>query len=286
MSGRITSSPLTGSSNSQPQPGPVDESTAQEVEVTTLTGKKMLVKANPADSLGFLKTRYSHREGLPVDQQTWWLPVPPGTVGAQEAKKFPWWSQAAGRLEPELRAAMLEKEVKEFMDITPLSEMQQQQGGEPNTPLSVFMVMRLRAPDPSMLVNQADVLGRYGMESFSVDVNVETTTGAQLYALVRKRRAEQGTAEAEGMMLILCSFPRGQSGPRIAEEDERLLWEVGMRGGESMFYTTRPGWFPVAGAAVDAGELVKLEFRLQGELAAAIHVGDGSKDSAGCCAIQ
>ena len=257
--------------------------------MTTLTGKKMLVKANPADTLAFLKTRYSHREGLPEDQQTWWLPVPPGTVGAQEAKKFPWWSQAAGRLEPELRAAMLEKEVKEFMDITPLSEMQQQQGGEPNTPLSVFMVLRLRAPNPSMEVYQADVLGRYGMKSFWVDVNVQTTTGAQLYALVRKRRAEQGTAEAEGMMLILyegMSFPRGPSGPRIAEEDERLLWEVGMRGGESMFYATRPGWFPAAGAAVDAGELVKLERRLQGELTAAIHVGDGSKDSAGCCAIQ
>ena len=247
-----------------------------EIQITTLTGKKIDMKSGEAATLAELKIKLQDREGIPPGQQSWLFPVPAGTANAKSVMKHRRIARTLSQLDPALRKSFMDKPLLDFMDKATLGEVKATQCSEDGV-VRAFLVLVLRPVDNVVFVKQPNG------KTLTVDVDFSAMTGAELHGKVLEKWAEEPlvkstTADTEEMMLVMRLDGTCKRLPQ-----DKVLWDCGLRPEETLHFLRRPDWYPKMGAQI---EQVELEAK-EDELRLFIIKGNSlPEQERACCALQ
>ena len=246
-----------------------------EIQITTLTGKKIDMKSGEAATLAELKIKLQDREGIPPGQQSWLFPVPAGTANAKSVMKHRRIARTLSQLDPALRKSFMDKPLLDFMDKATLGEVKATQCSDDGV-VRAFLVLSLRPVENVVFVKQING------KTLTVDVDFSAMTGADLHSKVLEKWAEEPlvqstTADNEELMLVVRLDGKSTRLPQ-----DKLLWDCGIRPESSFDFLRRPDWYPKMGAQIARPEVIAFELTS--------HIRKTRdkliEQNGGCCALQ
>jgi hypothetical protein len=278
----------------------------REVEINTLTGKKIVINCIDTDTLLTLKQKLQDKEGIPPDQQTWWFPVQKGTAGAEPAASLKWFNTCRSQLNPALQSLLSAKPLKEFEDIQTFNEIKEVQPNEVGSSaidmVCGYLVLKLRAsPSDTRDGIRVPVGVKEGIrvrleEANWATITIEADTHAQLYLSLIQKRATMSThgklvsqskpTDADDMLLVTIHGKELPKSEAVLQKSEAML----------LYFVRRPDWWQEGSSIVQSNNpvaIVALDQVEQRLRSAIISATNGHKSEltkmrkpAGCCAVQ
>lgn len=222
---------------------------ANDFVITTLTGKEITLPGADTDTVKDLKERLNDEEGIPIDQMLLHFPVPSDVEGSKLAQASLWFIKCKSQLDPTLSSAITRHPLKEYLNKATLGDIRstQQQG---SIPPSAYLTLQLMPPSKTITLR----VEAQNFESKMVECDVESMTGAQLYAKLAEPQYAPDLKEGGKALVTL-------NGRRI-KNDDTLLEDLGIRSEQYLYVVQELAWYPKAGEPIDQN----LEDRLKSEI--------------------